>query len=89
MKEINIDISDDYSKPVLPELSWADIIVPVAKCHAIQLEEIPQAVSKIRRLEQEVLDPVTKPIEKYREARDHLDDLLSRLVDQLLGSTKS
>lgn len=89
MKEVGIDISNEYSKPVTPELlAWADIVVTVQSDHADYLiEDYPEIVSKIRRLESDVQDPYCAPPAKYREVRNKLHGLLSRLIDSFGDAT--
>lgn len=85
MKELGIDISSDYSKPVTAELvNWADIIVGVERRHAAHLlEDYPSAHQKLRFLESDVRDPYSGPLEEYRTRRDELKGLLSRLIGSL------
>ena len=90
MKELGIDISNEYSKPVTSELlAWADLIVTIQRDHADYLiEDFPKIAPKIRQLESDVRDPYCGPPAEYREVRDTLHGLLSRLID-LLGAGAS
>ena len=85
MAEVEIDISDEYSKPVTAqEVKWADIILPVERRHGDHLlEDFPGAARKIRFLESDVPDPYLGPLSEYREKRDVLIALVSRLVESL------
>lgn len=85
MQEIGIDISDEYSKPVTAEaLEWADIIVPIQRNHGAHLlEDYPKIKSKIRFLDDDVQDPYNGSISVYRERRNQLELLLSRLSFEL------
>lgn len=86
MNEWGLDISDDYSKPIdLSLTAWADIIIPVQERIAEYLEdESPEIGPKLRRLEEEVCDPLIEDtILAYRHARDTLHRLLTRLVDSI------
>jgi protein-tyrosine phosphatase len=85
MRELGIDISDEYPKPVTPELlSWADYVIPVQRNHGDHLvEDLPGVERKLRPLEIDVKDPFGKPIGEYREVRDALKGHLSRWLDSL------
>jgi protein-tyrosine-phosphatase len=85
MAELGVDISDEYSKPVTAQdLDWADLVVPVQRCHADHLvEDFPEAAKKIHFLEADVQDPCSGPVTEYREKRDVLENLLSRFVESL------
>jgi protein arginine phosphatase len=82
MQESGIDISDEYSKPVTPEVfAWADLVVTVQRSHAAYLlEEYPEAKQKVCFLECDVPDPYNGSLADYRKARDQLEVLLSRFV---------
>jgi len=81
MREIGIDISDEYSKPVTTDaLEWADIIIPIQRNHGAHLlEDDPALERKIRFLEYDVMDPYNGSFADYRERRDQLESLLSKL----------
>ena len=85
MREWEQDISSDYSKPVTAvDVDWAELVVAVAQCHADELaDRFPSAASKVRVLDEDVDDPFCQPIDRYRECRNQLRDLLARLVEQL------
>ncbi len=85
MREIGIDISDDYSKPVSPELlQWADIVVAVEQRHADHIvEEYPRLTVRIICLEPDVPDPYNGDLPEYRETRDLLKRLLPKVVSSL------
>lgn len=85
MREWGQDISADYSKPVTDaDVAWADLILAVAQHHAGDLaDQFPSAASKVRALEEDVDDPYCQPIDRYRECRNQLQELLARVVGQL------
>lgn len=82
MKELGVDISDEYSKPVTAKaLDWAEIVLAVEHRHAAYLvEEYPLLKPKIRWLDKTVRDPYGGPVTIYREVRNELRDLLSSFV---------
>jgi protein-tyrosine phosphatase len=89
MKEVGVDISNEYSKPVTPGLlAWADVIVCVNNGHADYLiEDYPDISPKIHRLESDIRDPYGEPAAEYREVRNELQVLLSRLFDSFGTAT--
>jgi protein-tyrosine-phosphatase len=82
MKELGIDISKEYSKPVTEDaVRWADVVITVQRRHAAHLmEDYPWAETKIRCLERDVRDPYCYPVEEYRIVRDELSQLLALFV---------
>jgi protein-tyrosine phosphatase len=80
MKDLGIDISSEYSKPVTPEaVRWADLIIGIERKHSEQLSEhYPSAIDKLKHLAECVHDPYCGPVEEYRRVRDELNMLLSR-----------
>lgn len=82
MRELEIDISDDYSKPVTAAaLQWADIIISLQRSLVDELlEDYPELADKLRSLDRDVRDPYCGTVKDYREVRDELHRLLSRLV---------
>jgi len=91
MAELGIDISDERSKAVTPDLvTWADLILVVQQRHADHLaEEFPEATSKLRCLQDDVGDPYSAPLAEYRQVRDTLKDLLQRFIESLGGTMSS
>jgi len=89
MEELGVDISGEYSKPVTTDLLvWADLVVTVQKDHLdFLVEEFPDVASKAQALESDVRDPYGGPESKYREKRDELYGLLSKLNDSLEPAT--
>jgi protein-tyrosine-phosphatase len=90
MKELGIDISNDYSKAVTPELlAWADCVVAVQRSLADHVvENFPEIGSKVHHLQSDVRDPYCGSIAEYRDARDQLRSLLLLLVDSLGSTTR-
>jgi len=86
MKELGIDISSDYSKPVTVELlAWADYVVAVQKSLADHvIENFPDIRSKVHHLHSDVSDPYCSSISKYRDVRDQLRSLLMLWIDTLM-----
>ena len=82
MKEVHIDISNEFSKPVTSEaVEWVYTTIFLQHDHADYFrEEFPMAESKIRILERDVADPFCGPIGKYREVREDLAQQLSPFV---------
>jgi protein-tyrosine phosphatase len=85
MAELGIDISGEYSKPMTAQdLAWADIVLPVQRDHGYHLiEDFPNAAAKVHFLDSDVPDPYLGALTDYREKRDLLSVLLSRLVESL------
>jgi protein-tyrosine-phosphatase len=90
MKELGIDISKDYSKPVTADLvAWADHVVAVQKSLADHIvEEFPDISSKVLHLQRDVRDPYCGSTDEYREVRDELRSLLLELIDSLQPTTR-
>jgi len=88
MREIGIDISHDYSKPVTDaDLQWADIVVGLQRSHLDHLaEEHPSVVGKLRYLGHDVEDPYLGSLEIYRATRDELDSAFRAVAKTLLTS---
>ena len=82
MREIGIDIGDDYSKPLTAALvDWADVIVPAEEWHAHQVfSRHPEAAPKLRRLAHDITDPYGRDLDVYRKTRDHLRQLIDGLA---------
>lgn len=87
MREIGIDISHEYSKPVTDaDLEWADIVVCLQKSHLAHLaEENRQLVGKLRYLGRDIGDPYLGALEVYRATRDEIDGLIRDVPKSLLG----
>ena len=83
MAEIGVDISQEFSKPVTPDiLQWADLILAIQRSHADHLvEDFPQIASKVRFLGVHVRDPYCGTVPDYREVRDIINRLLLRFID--------
>lgn len=77
MKDIGVDICQDYSKPVTRDLQiWADLVVTVEKDLALELRHHhPDTASKIRHLDTDVPDPLRSDatLADYVKCRDLLD----------------
>lgn len=86
MKEIGIDISDEYSKPLTQGMmEWADMVITMQEGQADHLrEEFPNVLAKVRHLRLDVFDPYCGNLEEYRKCRDLLAELLSEFVAALL-----
>ena len=85
MNELGVDISSDYSKPVSSDLlTWSDYVIPVQRSLGDEvIEHFPEVGPKILHLECDVHDPYCGSIGEYRDVRNQLHQLLSRLVDSL------
>lgn len=77
MREIGIDISHEYSKPITEaDLQWADVVVGLQKSHLAHLaEDHPSLAGKFRYLGHDIRDPYRGSLEVYRAKRDELDRL--------------
>jgi protein arginine phosphatase len=86
MREIGVDISDDYSKPVTDAaLQWAEIVIGLQRSHLEYLaEEYPSVVGKLRYLGHDVRDPYKGALEIYRATRDELDKTFRAEAKRLL-----
>jgi len=86
MREIGVDISDDYSKPVTDaDLQWADIVIGLQQSHLGYLaEEYPSVVGKLRYIGHDVKDPYLGALEIYRATRDELDSAFRAVAKTLL-----
>jgi len=83
MKEVGVDISQDYSKPVGRDLlRWADLAVTVEKDLALELRHRhPDMAGKIRHLDADVPDPLRADaaLADYVNCRSLLEELLLKL----------
>jgi arsenate reductase (thioredoxin) len=79
MREIGIDISGDFPKPVDDSLiAWADTVIPVeATCAAELVDRFPDVGDKLYCLGRDVRDPVGQDRARYRATRDELSQLLA------------
>jgi protein-tyrosine-phosphatase len=75
MAEKNIDITQQYSKP-LPSTSRYDLIVNLSGFELPDPIEIPVLIWKVR-------DPIGQPDSVYREVRDEIENLVMDLVQNL------
>jgi protein-tyrosine phosphatase len=87
MRQIGVDISHDYSKPVTEaDLQWADIVVGLMQCHLEHLaEDYPWAVDKLRYLGHDIDDPYNGTLDVYRAKRDDLDIAFRAMSKVLLS----
>jgi protein arginine phosphatase len=83
MREVDVDISQDYSKPVTRDLvEWADLMVAVEKNLALELRHRhPDMASKVNFLDRDVPDPLRSDatLADYVKCRDLLEELLLKL----------
>lgn len=84
MREIGLDISDDYPKGLTPALiEWADVIVPVEEHYGDEIvDRFQEASEKVRTLTSSIPDPYCKDLRTYRECRDLLLQAARRLVEE-------
>lgn len=81
-EEIGIDISGYVPKQLTRTLiDDADIIVPITKRHGAVLEQLG-AKEKIKYFQHDVPDPYGQDISVYRECRDALSDMITRLLGE-------
>jgi protein-tyrosine phosphatase len=82
MRELGINISDEYSKPVTADLlKWADLILLLQESHMDAfLETYPDFSVKLRYVGTDVRDPYCGSLADYREVRDVLQKLLAQFV---------
>src|SRR5262249_54646537 len=68
MREIGIDISHEYSKPLQDaDLKWADIVIGLQKDHLGYLsEDYPSLARKFRYLGRDIEDPYLRSLQIYR-----------------------
>jgi protein-tyrosine-phosphatase len=87
MREIGVNISHDYSKPVTDaELQWADIVVCLEQRHLEHLaEDYPWAVGKLHYLGHDVEDPYEGTLDVYRARRDELDSVFRAMAKTLFS----
>jgi protein-tyrosine-phosphatase len=83
MAEVDIDLSEEFSRPLSPEvLAHADIVVTMGR--SVGSIEIPEST---RHVDWRVGDPAGAPIAEVRRVRDDIDRRVQLLVDELTGST--
>jgi protein-tyrosine-phosphatase len=89
MREVGIDISAEYSKPLTnADLGWADIVVALKKSHLAHLaEDYPSLASKFRYLGRDIRDPYRGSLQRYRATRDDIDNLFRTASKTLLYDT--
>ncbi len=82
MAEKNIDISDQYPKPLHPDLvSKSDLIVNMSG------EDLPEEIRTPVRNWQ-VRDPIGEPETIYREVRDQIEQLVMDLILEIRRAQK-
>ena len=82
MAEKNIDISDQYPKPLHPDLvSKSDLIVNMSG------EDLPEEIRTPVRNWQ-VRDPIGEPETIYREVRDQIEQLVMDLILEIRRAHK-
>lgn len=80
MAEKGIDIKSQYPKPLFPkDIEWADNIIILSP--DIQDPQLDLAQHKIDYWNIE--DPIGKPIEIYREARNEIEEKVRSLLENL------
>jgi len=79
MRELGIELDDEYSKPLTPEvLAGADVVVTMSRSTGIV--EIPEGV---RHVDWRIGDPRDAPAEEVRRIRDEIRGRVERLLEDL------
>ena len=80
MHEIGIDLSEEHSKPLTPEvLSAADVVVTMGRSTGVV--DIPEGV---RHVDWRIGDPGgDAPLDEVRHIRDEIKSRVERLVDEI------
>ncbi len=78
MAEIGLDISKEFPKPLTDETVHAADVVVTMGCG----DACPGYPGK-RYLDWELPDPAGKPLAEVRQIRDHIDELVRNLLNEL------
>jgi arsenate reductase len=78
LREIGIDASDHVPRKLDAEaLAWADVAVSTCS------EEVCPVTPGVRRLNWQLRDPKSLPLEQVRPIRDEIERLVGALLDEL------
>jgi arsenate reductase (thioredoxin) len=85
MKEVGIDLSEAYTKPLTSEvLAGADLVVTMGR--SVGPVAIPATV---KHVDWRVGDPAGAPLEEVRRVRDDIERRVDALVDELTASRET
>jgi len=96
LKEQKVDLSLHRARRIKDELmADADWIIPMTQTQEAGLKsQFPQYIHKIRRLgnwgeeKRDIIDPYMGSLEVYRQTAQEIRELLKRLKEQLISSSK-
>lgn len=93
MKEENIDVSMHKGKGITPELlKKSDFIFAMERAHRKAILNIlPESDSRTRLLndDEDIPDPIGKPVEVYKHARDIIRDSIENIFLELFDKEKT
>jgi arsenate reductase (thioredoxin) len=82
MQEIGVDLTDEFTRPLTPEILGAvDVVVTMGR--SVGVVEIPQSV---RHEDWRVGDPGGAPLDEVRRVREDIERRVTQLADALVAA---